>query len=74
MVYELVYNCRPCGTQFESDVADMSRDGVPRCPQCGLSEAHPIKRHQQEEPSIIRKSRFRGERRTKNGLDGDPVH
>lgn len=57
-LYEIVYTCRPCGTQFEAGVADMSREGVPRCPQCGLSEAHPIKREQQEEPSIIRKSRF----------------
>jgi putative FmdB family regulatory protein len=57
-LYELVYNCGQCGTQFEAGVADSSRDGVPRCPQCGLTEAHPIKREQQEEPSIIRKARF----------------
>ena len=30
---------------------------IARCPQCGLTESHPIKRDQQEEPLIIRKSR-----------------
>jgi len=55
--YEFVYNCRQCGTPFESGVADATPEGIARCPQCGLTESHPIKRDQQEEPLIIRKSR-----------------
>jgi hypothetical protein len=34
--------CLLCQTAFEAGVADATREGLPRCPQCGLSETRPL--------------------------------
>jgi len=36
-----VLRCRLCETLFEDGVADPAAGGVPRCPQCGLTDAEP---------------------------------
>jgi hypothetical protein len=36
-----ILRCRVCETLFEIDVADRGREGEPRCPQCGFSDAEP---------------------------------
>jgi hypothetical protein len=37
-----IYECRFCGTQFVSGVADPGPGGEPRCPQCLLCDAVPV--------------------------------
>jgi hypothetical protein len=37
-----ILQCDFCETQFERGVAGETREGEPRCPQCGLSKSHPV--------------------------------
>jgi hypothetical protein len=51
--------CLSCETRFEAGVADPTRDGAERCPQCGLSETRPLEEHERFGCVITKDTKFR---------------
>ncbi|MCM2314689.1 MAG: hypothetical protein NDJ92_06005 [Thermoanaerobaculia bacterium] len=56
---EVVLLCRDCGMRFEGGVADRSRSGRERCPQCGLEDVAPAERPDDSAFVVRRGTKFR---------------
>jgi hypothetical protein len=54
-----LFECSFCETQFARGVADPGPSGEPRCPQCGLTMAHPIAPEEAGEFVVTQATKFR---------------
>lgn len=56
---DVVLICRDCGMRFEGGVADLSRNGRERCPQCGLEDVAPVEQLDETAFVVRRGTKFR---------------
>jgi hypothetical protein len=54
-----IRRCNECETLFESEVADRTREGEPRCPQCFLSSSRAVLQLDERELVIRTSTPFR---------------
>ncbi|MFN2239888.1 MAG: hypothetical protein ABR524_10895 [Thermoanaerobaculia bacterium] len=54
-----VFRCDECGFLFEEGIADATREGEVRCPQCGLSNVREVNALEVEDFVLRQGMKFR---------------